>query len=269
MNLLNRIETDDSDSEALRIFFLGQSGYVIKTAITCLYIDPYLSDYVENPDGLNETGMKRLFHTPFNPGDIKKIDGVICTHGHLDHMDPWTLGKIIPPFTFFSSQASFDNNPTELTEKKIVSLRPEQDYELNEIKIEPVSAAHYHLKDEQGDPDCLSIILTIKNKKLFFWGDGIIYDGLLDILKKHEFDYFFAPINGRDWFREKAGIVGNLNARELSNLCNEISINVVVPNHFDLFYNNGESVDHFLYYLHKFSPSQNYKILSVGDSIDV
>jgi len=268
MNLLNKIEEKLPESLALRIYFLGQSGYVIKTADTILYIDPYLSDYVENPAGLNDRGMKRLYPPLINPGDIQKINGVICTHAHADHMDPWTLEKIRPFFSFFSSQVSYDNSSTTLEGKKITYLLPRQAYVINDIKIEPIPAAHYALDDGHGKPDCLSFIITIGNKRLFFWGDGIIYERLLDELIKYEFDYFFAPINGRDWFRDKAGIIGNMNARELAELCSQIKINVVIPNHFDLFDYNSESVDHFLYYLHKFSPSQKYRILTVGETID-
>ena len=38
----------------------------------------------------------------------------------------------------------------------------------------------------------------------------------IDNLSMHHFNMFFAPINGRDWFREKDGIIGNINSRELS-----------------------------------------------------
>ena len=51
--------------------------------------------------------------------------------------------------------------------------------------------------------------------------DGIPYDGLTDRLNSYSFDYFFAPINGRDWFRKSQGIIGNLSSRELAELCSE------------------------------------------------
>ena len=73
-----------------------------------IYIDPYLSDYIENPLGLNEKNMYRLFPPPINPELISKCDAIICTHSHVDHMDPWTISKINSDFKFFSSIGAYE-----------------------------------------------------------------------------------------------------------------------------------------------------------------
>ena len=104
---------------------------------------------------------------------------------------------------------------------------------------------------------------------MFFWGDGIMYDGLIDRLNSYSFDYFFAPINGRDWFRKEQGIIGNLSSRELAVLCAELNINCVIPNHFDMFDYNGEIPNHFINYLNQFAPNQKVRILNHSEIITV
>ena len=70
------------------IRFLGQSGYVLKTGSSEIIIDPYLSDSVNRV-----AGRPRLLPIPINPSGIS-CNAVICTHDHLDHLDPDTVSLI-------------------------------------------------------------------------------------------------------------------------------------------------------------------------------
>jgi len=73
MELIRQIEHRPMNDDQLSIYFIGQSGYVIKTRDCTLYIDPYLSDYIENSSGLNDPYMMRNYPPPFLPSKIKKI----------------------------------------------------------------------------------------------------------------------------------------------------------------------------------------------------
>ena len=110
MNLLQQIELDDINDNQLFIYFLGQSGYVLKFKKFTIYVDPYLTDYIENPLGLNERNMKRSFPTPIKPEEILKCDAIICTHSHVDHMDPWTISNINSDFQLFTSIGAYEKN---------------------------------------------------------------------------------------------------------------------------------------------------------------
>ena len=72
----------------MKIRFLGQSGYILKSGNTEIIIDPYLSDSVNRV-----AGRPRALPVPINPEDIN-CDAVICTHNHLDHLDPDTVERI-------------------------------------------------------------------------------------------------------------------------------------------------------------------------------
>ena len=100
MNLLEKIESQEIDDNQLCIYFLGQSGYVLNFKEMTIYIDPYLTDYIENPLGLNENNMFRSFPSPIDPKLISKCDAIICTHSHVDHMDPWTINQINSEYEF-------------------------------------------------------------------------------------------------------------------------------------------------------------------------
>jgi len=81
----------------MTIRFLGQSGYLIKTENSVIIIDPYLSDSVNRV-----AGRPRLLSIPIKPSEIS-CDAVICTHDHLDHLDPDTVTEIDPKQLFITT----------------------------------------------------------------------------------------------------------------------------------------------------------------------
>ncbi|MBT4637173.1 MAG: MBL fold metallo-hydrolase [Candidatus Marinimicrobia bacterium] len=269
MDLLQKIEKQNVMEGQLEIYFIGQSGYVLKTNNSTIYIDPYLSDYIENPEGLNERIMTRNYSPPFNPGIISKCDAIICTHAHIDHMDPWTLKRIKPKFQLFTSIGAYEKSIINFPKSRVTFLTPQKPCNIASFKIISFPAAHYELRDEKGRPDCLSILIQWQNKFLFFWGDGIGYEGQFDLLSSFNFDYFFAPINGRDIMREKMGIIGNIKEDELAALCSKLSIEHIIPNHYDMFKNNTGSVASFQGELKKRNPNQSVIIMKCGDMIEL
>ena len=104
---------------------------------------------------------------------------------------------------------------------------------------------------------------------MFFWGDGIGYQGQKELLSKFKFDYFFAPINGRDKAREKMGIIGNITEKELANISNSLDIKYIIPNHYDMFDNNTGSVNLFQKEIKKTNSKQSIIIMKQGDKIEL
>lgn len=269
MSLICKIENTEMMKNITQVYFLGQAGYILKTSETIIYIDPYLSNYIENPLGIGDTKMKRLYPSPINPKEIHKVDAVLCTHAHYDHMDPWTLESISCKFKLYCTEIAYKENPINLNRENITYVIPDNYFYIKNAKIAAIPAAHYNLFDEKsGNIISASYIIEIKSKTMLFWGDGILYEGLIENLSKYRFNYAFIPINGRDWFREKEGIIGNINFREVVELSKRINVETLIPNHYDLFYHNSENVEYFNDSMKKENPSQNVKILNVGEHID-
>ena len=268
MSLLKQIESQNIHNNQMYIYFLGQSGYVLKFKELTIYIDPYLTDYIENPlVGSNEKNIYRSFPSPIDPKTIAKCDAIICTHSHIDHMDPWTINKINTDYKLFSSIGAYEKSNLKIPQSRIRFLQSEKTFKIGEISIIPVPAAHYELTDEFGRPDFLSILIQWKGVNLFFWGDGIIYEGQYELLSKYNFEYFFAPINGRDKKRENEGIIGNIKENELAEFCSKLSIKHIVPNHYDMFINNTGSIDLFKKEVGIRNSNQSIITMNCGDKI--
>ena len=118
----------------LSIGCLGQSGYVLKKNETTILIDPYLTDYISHPDGLNDPKMKRQFPPVISPSEIQTVDAILCTHAHGDHMDPWTLESIKPRYKLYCTEAAFNNNPVNLDVDQLIWVDWEKPIAINENK---------------------------------------------------------------------------------------------------------------------------------------
>ncbi len=90
MALMDEIEDAPVAAGTVAVWWLGQSGYALKTpgGVIAL-IDPYLSD--SRSDGGHHD---RFFPPPIVPADVRCVV-VFCTHDHSDHTDPATLLPII------------------------------------------------------------------------------------------------------------------------------------------------------------------------------
>src|SRR3546814_19687947 len=67
---------------------LGQSGCRLGFPGCTIYVDPYLSNSVQE---LDAPDLARLTPIPLQPGQVDDADWVLITHDHIDHCDPNTL----------------------------------------------------------------------------------------------------------------------------------------------------------------------------------
>src|SRR2546430_14242310 len=82
--LIDEIDQTTSDSPAL--WWLGQSGFVVKCEGMVFYVDPCLS---------TPTGRARIAESPLAPEQAVNADLILCTHAHPSHMDPGTLPAML------------------------------------------------------------------------------------------------------------------------------------------------------------------------------
>src|SRR3546814_14667005 len=79
---------------------LGQSGCRLGFPGCTIYVDPYLSNSVQE---LDAPDLARLTPIPLQPGQVDDADWVLITHDHIDHCDPHTLPALAeasPPARF-------------------------------------------------------------------------------------------------------------------------------------------------------------------------
>ena len=194
---------------------LGQSGYQLKTEKSEIIIDPYLSDSVNRV-----AGRPRLLPLPISPADIC-CDAVICTHDHLDHLDPDTVTEISPRQLFITTNEGKEKLKG-LGKENVIAINEGECISLGDFEITAVFADH--------TVEAFGLIVKVEGKTLYFSGDTLYNEKLFDIAK-HRPDITFICINGR---------LGNMSASEALTVAKRIGAKVNIPNHYDMFASNSE-----------------------------
>lgn len=200
--------------------FLGQSGYLLKTANSEIIIDPYLSDSVNRV-----AGRPRTLPVPIDPKDIR-CDAVICTHNHLDHLDPDTV-ELIDPSQFFITTNEGMTVLGGLGKTNAKALNVGESITVGDFELTAVFADH--------TVEAFGLIVKAEGKTLYFSGDTLFNEKLFEI-KGFSPDVTFICINGR---------LGNMNVEEALTVAKEIGANINVPNHYDMFASNSEDPHKF------------------------
>ena len=194
---------------------LGQSGYLLKTEHSEILIDPYLSDSVNRV-----AGRPRLLTIPIKPSEIS-CDAVICTHDHLDHLDPDTVSLIGSKQLFVTTNGGKETLQS-LGKENVMALNEGESVRLGDFEVTAVFAEH--------TVEAFGVIIKAEGKTLYFSGDTLYHERLFEIAR-YEPDVTLICINGR---------LGNMNVEEALVTAKKIGAKLNIPNHYDMFASNSE-----------------------------
>lgn len=200
----------------MKIRFLGQSGYVLKSGNTEIIIDPYLSDSVNRA-----AGRPRALPVPISPEDIR-CNAVICTHNHLDHLDPDTVLKINEN-QFYITTNEGKTELRRLGRTNVKALNTGESITVGDFNITAVFADH--------TVEAFGLIVRAEGKTFYFSGDTLFNERLFEVAN-YKPDYTFICINGR---------LGNMNVKEALITAEKIGAEINIPNHYDMFESNSEN----------------------------
>ena len=248
--LINEIDDAQIKPSNLRIWWIGQEGFVLKSATQIIYIDPYLSTYAERITKGKPNEHVRIRPAPMKPEDVTHADIVLCTHEHADHIDP----ESIPIMAARSSHARFVVPESArqtmrnfgIDNERIYGMKGDDELRLNDIRVCAIPAKHeqFDLDPQTGYP-YLSYIIRIDGITLLHAGDTIPYDGQVEYLKKPKIDLAFLPINGRDDFRHRLDLAGNFTCEEAVRFALDIDAGLTIPMHYDMFTINTADINEF------------------------
>lgn len=202
------------------IRWIGQSGYIVKTAHTEIIIDPYLSDVVNRV-----AGRERLVEAPVDPKEIK-ADAVICTHNHLDHLDVDAIAEMDESLLYITTYEGKEKL-NSLGRTNVRACMVGDSLSVRDVEITAVHAKH--------TVEAFGVILKAEGVTLYFSGDTL-YDEELFSIAAYQPDVTFICINGR---------LGNMNVDEAVETAEKIGAKMNVPNHYGMFASNTEDPEKF------------------------
>jgi len=257
---------------AIALWYLGQSGFVVKGRSTILYLDPYLSDFLENYARGKPEEDPRRFTPPLQPDEIDNADFLFGSHWHYDHIDPPTVqaaamhspkAKIVVPGCARPSLIGMG-----IPAERFPAVEVDTKVRAGELSFTAIPSSHESL---DLDPRCgypyWGYVMTVNGVKLYHAGDGVPYDGLVERLRTHSVDIAMIPINGRDYFRLAQGFAGNFTYREAAELVALIGADLLVPMHFGMHMANTEHLGYLADYLADRYPFQKYHSMVPGEKV--
>ncbi len=244
--LIADIQRTVNQTEGFRIWWLGQSGFLIQWQGKHLLFDPYLSDSLTIKYAHTDKPHVRVSERVIDPALLTMIDVVTSSHNHTDHLDAETLLPIFkqnPDIQLVIPEA----NRTFVCERLgcnsdfPVGMNDGITKQVGDFTFHGVPAAHNKLERDEH---------------------GLWYDGMVETLKPFEVDVAFLPINGN---KPERRVAGNLNAEEAAQLGKTIGAKLVIPHHYDLFSFNTEDPANFVAAAKQYATP--HRVMQLGEGI--
>lgn len=241
-----------------RFWWLGQHSFIVKLGETRIYIDPYL-----DPNPARQTPPL------FTPAEVINADLVLCTHDHIDHIDPYAIPGIAQasPNAVFVAPRPHRQRMLSLgvPEERLRLLNADEVLRFRDLTITAIKAKHEFFDEQPDGFPFLGYVIRGNGTSCYHSGDTVIYEGLLSTLSRWPLDAAFLPINGRDAIRLKAGCIGNMTYQEAVDLAGELKVGLAVPTHWDMFAMNSEDPQKFVDYLEIKFPAVPSWVGKAGD----
>lgn len=270
--LAEEIESAHLGAGHVAIWWLGQAGFVIRSADATVVIDPCLSSNSAHP---------RNYPAPISAASFGFVNVLLGTHYHDDHIDPVAFPAILEaspaaagvvPAPMLPDVAGFG-----ISEQRLIPAIVDEALHFEGVSIIPRPAWHadhtdrgygFHL-DAQGRHPYLGYLIKMAGISIYHTGDTLCYQGLGERLRGDRLDILMLPINGMSADRERVGIVGNMDIAEAAALADECQPRLTVPMHYDLFDDNGADVEEFVRHTARHHPGLQPLVLSRGIRYDV
>ena len=272
--LLDEIAGSQPQPGEAYVWFMGQHGFVINLAGMVFYIDVILNDL---PD--NDGKTRRVYPPPFEPGETQRVDYVLCTHNHGDHLNLKTLlplaeanplARFVVPApcrrVLIEAGIDADRVLAARVGERLAVLLP------GHITIDPVPAIHTRYiqdegeKDENADYTSLGFVLKGDGMSIYHSGDTWVTPSLIQILKIHApFNMAMLPINGTDWERTEGNCIGNMGIPDAVKLARALPIDLVFPAHYDMMAFNSENPARFVDSMYALCPEKRFHVFALGE----
>jgi L-ascorbate metabolism protein UlaG (beta-lactamase superfamily) len=229
---LAAVRATNNDNDDFRLWWLGQSGFLVQWKRSHLLLDPYLSDSLTKKYVATDKPHVRMTERIIDPSRLDFIDVVTSSHNHTDHLDAETLGPLLkanPRIVMVAPAANRDfiANRLGVDSSFPVGLRDGESAQIGPFQFTAVPAAHDDLT-----PECVGYLIQFGPWRIYHSGDTLLYEGMADRLRPFNIDVALLPINGRAPERR---VAGNLNGSEAARLAKSMGARLVIPCHYEMF----------------------------------
>lgn len=231
-----------------RLWWLGQSGFLLLAGGKSVLFDPYLSDSLTRKYAATPKPHVRITERVIAPERLSGLDVITSSHNHTDHLDAETLLPLLEHNPAAKLLIPRANRAVVLdrlgpVEDRLVTIDAGESLDCEGVRFYGVPAAHNTVeRDERGQCRFLGYVAQFPGLSVYHSGDTLLHEGLAPALNQVSPQIALLPINGN---KPERGVAGNLNGEEAANLAHSTRATLVIPHHFDMFEFNTEPPDAF------------------------
>ena len=247
-------EIDSTISVTPALWWLGHSGFVIRFATITFYIDPCLSTLAGRP---------RLVASPLTGEQVRHADMIFSTHAHAAHLDAPAIAAMLEgskraKLALPKSAAATAHQagiPFERMTPADADRRIEYFKDNLYGRVYTVPSAHPTLDwTPAGGYPYLGYLIRFGRWTIYHAGDGVLYDGLADRLRRFNVSVALLPVGGR-----------NFPASDAAQLASDIGAKWIVPMHYGTFGEDRGEESSFVSHMLGHRPEQPFKVFRCGE----
>ena len=258
-------------NDTITAAWIGHATVLINFFGTNIITDPVFSERIGlNVANLFTIGPKRLVYPAMVFEELPRIDLILLSHAHFDHLDTPTLRKFDRSVPIVVAKNTLDV-VEDLEFEKTHELDWGQSAQIGELRVEALEAKHFGWrypweKDRsRGDWDGRSYnsYLVSKNGRHFvFGGDTAFHEHFRQLGERDLFiDLAILPIGAYDpW------IENHCNPEQAFEMMNHMNAKYMLPIHWNTFIQGEEPVPEPMERLKNAAPAERIALEHIGQT---
>ena len=255
------------------IWWLGHASTLVRLNGQNILTDPVFSNRVSP---FKFAGPKRLMPLPMTFEELPRIDTIVITHNHYDHLDRQTMGQLIARFPEVKILVPLNLKKTIQAwgAKNVVELDWWESHEHNGIVCHCVPARHWSLRQtiDRNETLWCGWMISSAQKNVYFMGDTSYTPLLHEIAERFPIDMAAIPIGcySPRWFMQDQ----HIDPEQAVQLFRELNCKQAIAVHWATFELSSEALDEppvlFRQALQEQSVSEElFKLVKVGTNVAI
>ncbi|HWC59551.1 MAG TPA: MBL fold metallo-hydrolase [Verrucomicrobiae bacterium] len=222
------------NSNGITASWLGHSTVLINFYGVNILTDPVLMSHIGADVRLGTIGPKRLVAPALTPGQLPKIDLVLLSHAHMDHLNSATLRHFPGTTRAVTAHATADllrdtrlRSPMELKWGDKVQVNTSH----GEVEVEAFEVRHWGARWRHDSYRGYNgYIVAREGKKIIFGGDTAWSDSFRALRSRGPFEFAIMPIGAYSpW------IQSHCTPEQAVQMANDAGAKYFLPIHFKTF----------------------------------